>query len=59
MEQKLKTRDCSSWGFILYAVTILDAKKCLLTGAWYIYPLKKLCKSLTNTEANARSLLLD
>ena len=47
VEQRLKekpSRDCPTWGSIAYADinpdTITDAKKLLLTGAWYSYPLR-------------------
>jgi len=47
VEQRLKerpSRDCPNWGFIHqqipYTDSIADAKKSLLTRAWYVCPLK-------------------
>ena len=37
--------------------TIVDANKCLLTGAWYNYLLRGLAKCLTNTEGGGCSQL--
>lgn len=69
VEQRLKespSRDFPSWDLSYIQTpnldTIVETKKCLLTGALYqpiLLSPEKLCQSLTNKEADACSQPLD